>query len=597
MAKFSKNTRKIEVDIPDKPHRISLRAVNKKAHKIATEYVYYIKEYKYDSETKRSQPVYVCIGIKIPSSNKMIPNDNYFELFVKKTDETSSDDSANPPSNDDSSSVNEDDKKKELTIKRDGCVLSYGNYVLINKIASELNLLEPLGASLGYGYVDTFIDLANYFILTGDSVMKNINNFTRRNFVASDRKLVDSYISAFFSQITHAEIQAFFQEWKKVVKENEAIAVDVTSISSYSKRHDFVKGHNRNEDGLPQINSFLLYGLTSKLPLYYEEYNGSVNDKTEFSNLLEHLIVLGYAKKNITFVMDRGFPTKKNFENIEKIDGLRYLSCVEVRQIHIKDNIEKLGSKFFSPANQIVDSDGDILYAKTSEVKGHPHRKFFLFSSSYRRDRAIMKLNKQISTITDKLTKGEELSKKEKKMQQRFVFATTDDQKTTFTRNEEALSKHSETLGLFAFVSNVADLSIKGCLELYKARQEVEIEFDEGKNDLSQNRKRTHNVDTNRGKTFSQFIASIIRCCIRQKIKEHNAKYKNQNKKYQNEYSSLSGVSPKDLISDLSLVEITDIFGQKEIRQTIPKLEKTELSLFNLTPADVEESAKNAVLP
>ncbi|MGI6680869.1 MAG: hypothetical protein ACOX3T_05230 [Bdellovibrionota bacterium] len=63
---------------------------------------------------------------------------------------------------------------------------------------------------------------------------------------------------------------------------------DVTSISSYSKKISILEfGYNRDMDKLPQINIGICYGSTTKLPLFYQVYNGSITDKTYFSFLFD----------------------------------------------------------------------------------------------------------------------------------------------------------------------------------------------------------------------------------------------------------------------------------------------------------------------
>ena len=65
--------------------------------------------------------------------------------------------------------------------------------------------------------------------------------------------------------------------------EKSYVAYDVTSISTH---FDIIVqaewGYNQDGEALVQLNVGMLYGILSKLPLYYALYNGSIPDKRHF---------------------------------------------------------------------------------------------------------------------------------------------------------------------------------------------------------------------------------------------------------------------------------------------------------------------------
>ncbi len=79
--------------------------------------------------------------------------------------------------------------------------------------------------------------------------------------------------------------------------ESEYLAYDISSISSYSELIRFVKyGKNKEHDGLPQINLALLYGESSRLPVYYRSMPGNISDVKTIKQLIDELGYLSIEK-------------------------------------------------------------------------------------------------------------------------------------------------------------------------------------------------------------------------------------------------------------------------------------------------------------
>lgn len=117
--------------------------------------------------------------------------------------------------------------------------------------------------------------------------------------------------SELFGSITENAKQSFFRAQGKRRAENEYLAYDTTSISSYSESLKQVKyGKNKDEDPLPQINLALLFGEESGLPFYYRKYAGNITDVKTIQGFLRDIDFLGMEK--VKLVMDRGFYSEDN---------------------------------------------------------------------------------------------------------------------------------------------------------------------------------------------------------------------------------------------------------------------------------------------
>jgi transposase len=93
--------------------------------------------------------------------------------------------------------------------------------------------------------------------------------------------------------------------------EKKFLAYDTTSISSYSKSLKQVKyGMNKDHDPLQQMNLVLLFGESSRLPVYYRKRPGNMSDVKMVQNMLADIDFLKLDKAKL--VMDRGFYSEDN---------------------------------------------------------------------------------------------------------------------------------------------------------------------------------------------------------------------------------------------------------------------------------------------
>jgi transposase len=93
--------------------------------------------------------------------------------------------------------------------------------------------------------------------------------------------------------------------------ENEFLACDITSISSYSNLIGEVEyGYNRDHDKLKQINLCLLFEETSGLPTISIKYHGSLNDVKTLYHTVELFTALNPYKFKL--VTDKGFYSESN---------------------------------------------------------------------------------------------------------------------------------------------------------------------------------------------------------------------------------------------------------------------------------------------
>lgn len=126
-------------------------------------------------------------------------------------------------------------------------------------------------------------------MLTRNNTMKYVSYWCEDNYTYLDNPLSSQRISELFASITYEERLDFFKKWSSRIIDDEYIAYDVTSISSYSQSIDNVGyGYNRDGENLPQINLGMYTGEKTKLPIFYNVYNGSITDKEQLIFMMKH---------------------------------------------------------------------------------------------------------------------------------------------------------------------------------------------------------------------------------------------------------------------------------------------------------------------
>jgi hypothetical protein len=267
-------------------------------------YVFLVLE-TYRNTNKKPTSKDISIGkIDQTTGNMMIPNKNYFTYFPNEV-----------PTIAQETNLHKDEAEEGPKIN------DYGNIYILTSLTHEIGLLGILQECFPSIWEDMLVII--FYMVCNGNIMANIDNFAE----ISDLEIIDwinsQKCSEIFAGISFTDRMKFFKSWIKNNSDNEYIVYDVSSISTYAKKIDKAEyGYNRDKEKLPQINLGLFIGEKSGLPIYYNSYQGSINDKTELVFMLDHTETLGI--KNIKFVLDRGFVTEPNL-NFMVNNGHKFL--------------------------------------------------------------------------------------------------------------------------------------------------------------------------------------------------------------------------------------------------------------------------------
>ncbi len=269
MAAYNKSL----VDIPE-GEGVHIKLAGAKGEKYVYKYVKYFRNADGNPRNKAK-----AIGKFDIASGKMFPNGNYFDLY------------------------NIDPAMPDID------VWDYGYSYLVLKICQDIGLFDCLAGAFGRQRAMDIVVMASYIIREG-SAMDGIDDWQSRNYFPKYNRLMTSQsTSKIFAAISAGHMNEFFINWVKIAMGEGAVCYDVTSISSYAQQMPAVeRGYNRDCENLAQFNLGMFCDESSKTPVYYNRYNGSLTDKTNLSYVLANAEAVGI--KSVKMVVDGGFMDK-----------------------------------------------------------------------------------------------------------------------------------------------------------------------------------------------------------------------------------------------------------------------------------------------
>jgi transposase len=470
----------------------------KKNHHV---YVYYtVRAYRNKHGKPTSEEI--SIGKLDKKSNKLIPNDNYFKIYKDRKFLLSQ-----LPSK--SIVVAEPEK---VTIHQ---IRSCAIPVTLIEVAKQTNLIDVLVKCFPVKW-EEMLTVA-FYIVDQSSTMMNIGDWYEETKIDLVESINDLMCSKLFASITAEERQFFFHEWMTYRSEQESIVYDVSSISTYSKNIDFAEyGYNRDGERLPHVNLAMFYGATSKLPVYYDLYSGSIPDKSCLEYMMANAKDIGIEQ--MCFVFDQGFVTEDNLACMYD-NQYSFITALPMSRKDSQGLIEGIDGKIEKIENWIADhrvygvQQPTVLY-------GHKIQAHIYFDN----DRKTMQMYEHYSHI-DRLRQELKNMNKTKQVPKRykdyFIIEEQPKKEFTYEIDREKADARLKKMGYFILLSTNPDLNSKEVLDIYRDKDGVEKHFDQFKNGLEFKRLKTHSQNTSEGKVFVGFLALILRSHMLRTIKNN----------------------------------------------------------------------------
>ena len=270
-------------------------------------YVLYEYEREYKKDKQYVIPKRSIIGkLLSDNSERMFPNENYQKYFPNAV------------------------LPEERSEAYRSCCLRIGSYVAIQKILQEYELPAMLKKRLGKDS-GLFLDLVSYMIVDEENAGQYYPDyaFCHPLFSEGMRIYSDVKISRLLNSITREQSIGFLDDWnhRRDHKQRIYISYDSTNKNCQAGDVDIVEfGKAKVDKGLPIFNLGIAFDQTNRVPLFYEEYPGSITDVSQFRYMVDKVIEYDYKK--IGFILDRGYFSK---ENIMYMDGNNYPFIIMVK--------------------------------------------------------------------------------------------------------------------------------------------------------------------------------------------------------------------------------------------------------------------------
>jgi hypothetical protein len=397
-------------------------------------------------------------------------------------------------------------------------VKDFGVYQFLRSVAEKIGLWAVLRRAFPSVWQEIFT-LACYLIASDKPVMY-CDDWLEGNEWMDVGSMSSQRVSDLLTDFGEAEKSIFHREWCRHIREAEYIALDITSVSSYSHGiADCEWGHNRDNERLPQINLCMLFGEKSKLPIYQTGYSGSLGDvSTLEATMSEFSALLGTNETMI--VMDKGFFSTKNVNMLLKKE-VRFLIAASFASGFAKQQVASEQKDIDRLENVILTSGAPVRGICKLRAWGKEGKKIHTHIY-FNPEKALKERNNLFDRIArlKEIAAADPKNKTYEKEIRHYLIVRKSEKANGYTVNvrEDVIANELETVGWLVLISNHIE-NPQEAYDIYRMKDVVEKGFWRYKNNLGLDRLRVHGNERMRNKTFVSFVALILASHIRNIMK------------------------------------------------------------------------------
>ena len=408
-------------------------------------------------------------------------------------------------------------------------IKNYGAVYVLSRISEETGLTDILRQSIP-DYWQEILTLAYYLVLS-DKPVSYCSDWLTDTETDNVGDLSSQRISELLISFGASDRHAFYEAWAAYRMEQEYVALDITSISSYSELiGDNEWGYNRDHEDLPQINLCMLMGQQSHLPIYQSVYSGSLKDVSTLQCTLSELTALVPEKKKIRLVMDKGFFSVKNINAL--------LGSTEDQQKHLDYDFlvavpftSAFACRQVESERKDIDQVSHTIMTNSTPIRGvHKPRAWGSKGQTihthilYNPEKALQIKNDLYGLVTELKTLAE--TDPNNKLQEEAFRKYLQIRKSeklpsgyTVKIREEVIESQLKQAGWLILISNFLD-DVQAAHDYYRSKDVVEKSFCRFKNNLGLCRLRVQSNDRMQNKIFVGFIALILMSWLHQRMSE-----------------------------------------------------------------------------
>jgi hypothetical protein len=536
-------------------------------------YVYYECSREYVPDKKYNSAKRLCIGKQTAGDRGLMhPNQNFLACFPGY-----------------------EVPEEKSAFARSSC-LRIGAFLVIERIARSLGIKDIVKELLGEKDGGLFLDFAAYSIVTEGNAAQYYPEYAYNHalFTKGMTLFSDSKISSLLATMPEDAASGFLNEWNRTREHRQKIYIsyDSTNKNSQAGELELVEfGHPKDDKGLPVFGYSIAYDRTNSIPLFYEQYPGSIVDVSQLEFMLGKAAAYGYEKA--TFILDRGYFSKAN---IHAMEGKGYDFIIMLKGMHDLANsiIEEKRGSFESSRDHYIRNHS--AYGTTVERKLYADdvkpRYIHLYHSNQRKAAESGKLERKLNTMMDTMDK---LRNTAYVFRGGFLdyFNLTYNRKGTFLMYEEkkeVMERQLNTCGYFCILTS-EKMSAKDALEIYKSRDENEKLFRGDKSYMGDKSMRVYSDESTYSKILIEFVALIIRCRLHTYIKDT----------FKNESTKPNYATVPAAVRELEKIEMTRGYdGIYRLDHAVTKHQKDILGCFgmdaNMVKAEASEISRTLAI-
>lgn len=446
----------------------------------------------------------------------------------------------------------------------------YGSTYLFDAIGEKLGIHADLKRCFPDSYKQ-ILSIAYYLIMEDRNPMSRFPKWALTHTHPYGKDIPSQRSSELFGSISEDAKQNFFLLQGKRRLEEEYLAYDTTSISSYSKLLKQVKyGVNKDHDPLPQINLALLFGDASRLPVYYRKLPGNISDVKTVQNMLADIDFLELNK--VKLVMDRGFYSEENINELYK-KHYKFLIAAKTSLKLVKKELDKVRTTMISRPHYsskhglyydsfLVAWDYSETKKRSGEIIKDSRRLYLhLYYNDQKATDDKIAFNKLLDTIEEELVSKKRRTEHEKLYAKYYEISETPIRGISLVPKQDAISEAEKNYGYFALMSNGVKDPLNA-IDIYRSKDMIEKAFGNLKERLNMRRTSVSSDENLDGKLFVQFIALIYLSYVKKAMSDHNL-FKNY--------------TMQELLDNLDIIERYEQPGRKH---RIGEITKKQAHLF-----------------
>jgi transposase len=517
----------------------------------------------YKPDKQYSIPRRAVIGKRHPTDPElMFPNENFLKYFPE---------AAVP---------------EELPEADRSCSLRIGAHTVIRQVAEEYKLPQMLTKWFGKD-CGLLLDLVSYLIVDEENAGQYYPDFAFCHPLFSDgmRVYSDSKVCRFLKNVTKEQIMGFLDDWNKRRDRKQRIYISYDSTNKNCKAGDIdliEYGKAKDDKGLPVFNLALAFDKTNRVPLFYEEYPGSITDVSQFIYMVDKVRAYGYQK--VGFVLDRGYFSKENIRYMDD-NGDTFIIMVKGKKKLVSSLVEENLNTF--ETNRDCSIRAYRVYGKTVTARLYDDdsrdRYFHIYFSASRQAAE----REQLEQILDKLKLfldkhlGQEITLS--KTYHKYFMLHYDKKGVllSYTERKDVIEKELRLCGYFCMITSEKMTAAQALIH-YKGRDISEKIFSTDKSFIGSKSMRVHSIESLSAKIFIEFIALVIRNRIYNLLKETMLRME----------TKANYLTVPAALRELEKIEMVRC-GDRRYRldHAVSRKQKTILSAFGLSEQDIQRLA------